>query len=133
MQVSDQFGPGARGRYGQVLGERAAFSVPSSGGLLRGSAEPGGMPERWEVWRQLPECRSLDSYPRRGTPVSEGHRGRTRAGTLADPTIQETRVTAGGYQWLCIRAELDGSAGLDSAGVPAESVFWTFDATSDDA
>lgn len=55
------------------------------------------------------------------------------AGTLADPTVQETRVNAGGYQWLCIRAELDGNAGLDSAGIDAESVYWTFDATSDDA
>lgn len=55
------------------------------------------------------------------------------AGTLSAPKVLSTRVEADGYQWLCIRAELDANAGLDSAGVPAEKVFWTFDATSDDA
>lgn len=55
------------------------------------------------------------------------------AGTLAAPAVLDTRVDKGGYQWLCIRAELNSDAGLDAAGVASQSALWHFDATSDDA
>ncbi|WP_440220175.1 SipW-dependent-type signal peptide-containing protein [Dietzia sp. MNB45] len=55
------------------------------------------------------------------------------AGTLASPEESTTRVEEGSYQWLCFRAELTDTAGLDSAGIPTVPVFWSFDAVSDDA
>ncbi|AVZ40325.1 MULTISPECIES: SipW-dependent-type signal peptide-containing protein [unclassified Dietzia] len=57
----------------------------------------------------------------------------TTVGTLAAPTTRTTRVEKNAYTWLCFRAQLDGSAGLDSAGIAPAPVYWTFDAQSDDA
>lgn len=55
------------------------------------------------------------------------------AGTLAVPTSSTTVVTEKGYRWLCLRAELAGTAGLDAAGIAPASVYWNFNAESDDA
>ncbi|MDZ4234702.1 MAG: SipW-dependent-type signal peptide-containing protein [Dietzia sp.] len=55
------------------------------------------------------------------------------AGTLAAPTTSTTRVEKNDYKWLCLRAELAPTAGLDSAGIAPAPVFWNFDAQSDDA
>lgn len=58
----------------------------------------------------------------------------TPAGTLAVPAIGgEVRVEKGGYRWLCLRAELDKEAGLEAAGIAPASVYWNFNAESDDA
>ncbi|MBB1030234.1 hypothetical protein G6027_04905 [Dietzia sp. SLG310A2-38A2] len=57
----------------------------------------------------------------------------TTVGTLAAPTTSTTRVEKNDYKWLCFRAELAPTAGLDSAGIAPAPVFWNFDAQSDDA
>ncbi len=55
------------------------------------------------------------------------------AGTLAAPTSTTTRVEKNDYRWLCLRAELNKDAGLKAAGIAPASVYWNFNAVSDDA
>ncbi|MEB8325948.1 SipW-dependent-type signal peptide-containing protein [Dietzia kunjamensis] len=55
------------------------------------------------------------------------------AGTLAAPLPTTTRVEKNDHKWLCLRAELSKDAGLKAAGIAPASVYWNFNAESDDA